>query len=218
MVRVVENQLRCLETNAVVTPVRAVLFFVPGPAHGMASCNYTNVTTTEIIVKRCWGEKLEAAEAAPRLASFGGGKGSSLAVLMRAIVILAQLVAIEIVKVIIPVGFRLNRCGVRRTQGLGESALARKQLGGERHVAMLQILRLVGAATGSTYARRYRKYDSYCCLYVACSTFSGLGDSLDAISHPKVYSGARCVKDDLVVLPKALEETQGSLRVVAVLR
>src|SRR5713226_3070374 len=33
-----------------------------------------------------------------------------------------------------------------------------------------------------------------------------------------VRSGARCVKDDLVVLPKALEEPQGAALAVAVLR
>ena len=35
---------------------------------------------------------------------------------------------------------------------------------------------------------------------------------------PMVRGGARCVKDDLVVLPKALEEPQGSAIAVAVLR
>src|SRR6478609_11533537 len=35
---------------------------------------------------------------------------------------------------------------------------------------------------------------------------------------PMVRGGARCVKDDLVVLPKALEEPQGSAIAVAILR
>src|SRR4029077_5188312 len=35
---------------------------------------------------------------------------------------------------------------------------------------------------------------------------------------PMVRGGARCVKDDLVVLPKALEDPQGSAIAVAVLR
>ena len=37
------------------------------------------------------------------------------------------------------------------------------------------------------------------------------------LTVPKVYGGARCVKDDLVVLPKALEEPQGSAIAVALL-
>ena len=38
------------------------------------------------------------------------------------------------------------------------------------------------------------------------------------ITVPKVCVGARCVEDDLVVLPKALEETEGSALAIAVLR
>ena len=38
------------------------------------------------------------------------------------------------------------------------------------------------------------------------------------LTVPKLRGGARCVKDDLVVLPKALEESQGSAIAVAVLR
>jgi hypothetical protein len=35
---------------------------------------------------------------------------------------------------------------------------------------------------------------------------------------PKTYVGVRCVKEDLVVLPKALKETQGSMLAITVLR
>jgi hypothetical protein len=38
------------------------------------------------------------------------------------------------------------------------------------------------------------------------------------LTVPMVSGGARCVKDDLVVLPQALEEPQGSAIAVAVLR
>src|ERR1700726_1873624 len=47
----------------------------------------------------------------------------------------------------------------------------------------------------------------------------GPKDSLSLLlTVPMVRGGARCVKDHLVVLPKALEEPQGSAIPVAVLR
>ncbi len=45
-----------------------------------------------------------------------------------------------------------------------------------------------------------------------------LAYSLCLLTVPKTCVGARRVKDDLVVLPKALEEPQGSALAVAVLR